>query len=81
MCSLRGGEERFAFSCIWKIDKNANILHTKFHKSIIKSKVAMTYEEAQLTIDDKFKNDEVAISLRGLNMLAKILKRKRLENG
>lgn len=78
---MRGGEERFAFSCIWKMDKNAKILHTKFHKSIIKSKSAMTYEEAQIIIDDKAKNDTIAVSLRGLNMLAKILKKRRLEKG
>ncbi|KAF2906133.1 hypothetical protein ILUMI_00049 [Ignelater luminosus] len=81
LCSLRGGEERFAFSCIWIMDKKANILHTRFHKSIIKSKKAMTYEEAQITIDDKNRNDSIALSLRNLNMLAKILKRRRLENG
>lgn len=41
----------------------------------------MTYEEAQLTIDDKTKTDSLAESLRNLNSLAKILKKKRLENG
>lgn len=81
LCSLRGGEERFAFSCIWEMDHDANILNTRFHKSIIKSKRAMTYEEAQLTIDDKSKTDSVAESLRNLNKLAKILKRRRLEKG
>ncbi|CAG9826475.1 unnamed protein product [Diabrotica balteata] len=81
LCSLRGGEERFAFSCIWEMDKEANILNTRFHKSIIKSKAAMTYEEAQIIIDDKSKNDSIAFSLRGLNMLAKILKKRRLEKG
>lgn len=81
LCSLRGGEERFAFSCIWEMDKNANILNTRFHKSIIRSRAAMTYEEAQMTINDKSKNDSIAISLRNLNMLAKILKQRRLEKG
>ncbi|XP_018576622.1 exosome complex exonuclease RRP44 [Anoplophora glabripennis] len=81
LCSLRGGEERFAFSCIWEMDKKANILNTRFHKSIIRSRRAMTYEEAQITIDDKSKNDSIAASLRNLNMLAKILKKRRLENG
>ncbi|XP_076263705.1 exosome complex exonuclease RRP44-like protein Dis3 [Rhynchophorus ferrugineus] len=81
LCSLRGGEERFAFSCVWEMDHDANILNTRFHKSIIKSKRAMTYEEAQLTIDDKTKTDSLAESLRNLNKLAKILKRRRLENG
>ncbi|KPJ21448.1 Exosome complex exonuclease RRP44, partial [Papilio machaon] len=36
LCSLRGGEERLAFSCVWQIDENANVLSTKFHKSVIK---------------------------------------------
>ncbi|CAG5093776.1 Similar to RRP44A: Exosome complex exonuclease RRP44 homolog A (Arabidopsis thaliana) [Cotesia congregata] len=30
LCSLRGNEERFAFSCIWEIDHDANIINTRF---------------------------------------------------
>lgn len=81
LCSLRGNEVRFAFSCVWEVDDNANILHTKFHKSIIQSKKALTYEEAQLIIDDKTQTHEIAQSLRNLNKLAKILKQKRIEKG
>lgn len=81
LCSLRGNQVRFAFSCIWELDDNARILHTKFHKSIIESKKAMTYEEAQLIIDDKTQNDDIAQSLRGLNKLAKVLKQRRVDNG
>ncbi|KAF5272688.1 hypothetical protein FQA39_LY07715 [Lamprigera yunnana] len=81
LCSLRGGEERFAFSCVWEMDYNANILEVKCHKSIIRSRRALTYEEAQITIDDKSKTDSIAQSLRHLNRLAKILKKRRLENG
>lgn len=81
LCSLRGNEERFAFSCVWEIDGNANILTTKFHKSIIKSKKAMTYEEAQLIIDDELQQHEIAESLRNLNKLAKVLKKRRIEKG
>ncbi|XP_044589542.1 exosome complex exonuclease RRP44 [Cotesia glomerata] len=81
LCSLRGNEERFAFSCIWEIDHDANIINTRFCKSVIRSRRAMTYEEAQLLIDDKSQNDALAVSLRGLNNLAKKLKKRRLENG
>lgn len=81
LCSLRGGETRFAFSCVWEIDENANIVSTNYHKSIIKSKKAMTYEEAQLIIDDKTQQHEIAESLRNLNKLAKILKKKRIDKG
>nr|CAD7257123.1 unnamed protein product [Timema shepardi] len=81
LCSLRGNEERFAFSCIWEITRDANIVNTKFHKSIIRSRQAMTYEEAQLKIDDSSQEDELSKSLRSLNSLAKILKRRRIDNG
>ncbi|CAH2227416.1 jg18866, partial [Pararge aegeria aegeria] len=81
LCSLRGGEERLAFSCMWVIDENANVLSTKFHKSVIKSHAAMTYGEAQMAIDEKSRNDEIASSLRILNALAKKMKQKRLDNG
>uniref|UniRef100_A0A182KC56 Protein DIS3 homolog n=1 Tax=Anopheles christyi TaxID=43041 RepID=A0A182KC56_9DIPT len=81
LCSLRGGEERFAFSCIWELDDQANIKLTKYHKSVIKSKNALTYEEAQIIIDDAKQTNEVAVSLRMLNKLAKILKKRRTEKG
>lgn len=41
----------------------------------------MTYEEAQIAIDDDKRKDEVATSLRILNKLAKKMKKKRLDNG
>lgn len=81
LCSLRGDVERFAFSCIWLIDENAKILETKFHKSVIRSKKALTYEEAQLIIDDTTQQDNIAMSLRNLNKIAKILKKERIRNG
>ena len=39
LCSLRGGVERFAFSCVWEMTREAEIVSTKFHKSIIRSSV------------------------------------------
>lgn len=32
LCSLRGNVERFAFSAIWEMDDDANIVSTRFHK-------------------------------------------------
>lgn len=81
LCSLRGGVERFAFSCVWELDEKANILEKRFHKSVIKSDNAFTYEQAQLIIDDPSQQDETAQSLRNLNKLAKIMKRRRIEKG
>ena len=44
LCSLRGGVERFAFSCVWEMTREADIVSTKFHKSIIKSREECTYD-------------------------------------
>ncbi|ELU08883.1 hypothetical protein CAPTEDRAFT_225692 [Capitella teleta] len=81
LCSLKGGEERFAFSCIWELNQNAEIQNVRFHKSIIKSRAALTYAEAQMRIDDPKKVDNVTQSLRSLNKLAKILKQRRIDQG
>nr|XP_054755302.1 exosome complex exonuclease RRP44-like [Lytechinus pictus] len=81
LCSLRGGEVRFAFSTLWEMTPEAEIVNVRFTKSIIKSRAAFTYEEAQNKIDDKSQNDALAIGLRGLNRMAKILKQKRIDNG
>uniref|UniRef100_A0A3P9M311 Exosome complex exonuclease RRP44 n=1 Tax=Oryzias latipes TaxID=8090 RepID=A0A3P9M311_ORYLA len=81
LCSLRSNVERLAFSCIWEMNHNAEILKTQFTKSVINSKASLTYAEAQMRIDDTNKKDDITESLRGLNKLAKILKRKRIENG
>lgn len=81
LCSLEGGKERFAFSCIWELDEQAQIVSTRFHKSVIKSKRALSYEEAQLLIDDAGQQDELTQGLRHLNALAKRLKARRMERG
>jgi exosome complex exonuclease DIS3/RRP44 len=81
LCSLRENCDRLTFSVIWIIDANsAQIKSEKFVKSVIRSKAAMTYSEAQGILDSK-RNDEIAQSLRRLNSIAKMLKQSRLENG
>ena len=81
LCSLRGGEDRLAFSCLWVINDLAEVVSTKFAKSIIRSRNAFTYAEAQMRIDDASRQDEVTLGLRGLCRLAKLLKQKRIANG
>ncbi|XP_027569334.1 exosome complex exonuclease RRP44 [Pipra filicauda] len=81
LCSLRSNVDRLAFSCIWEMNHKAEILKTRFTKSIINSKASLTYAEAQMRIDSATMNDDITTSLRGLNKLAKILKKKRIENG
>ncbi|XP_060081285.1 exosome complex exonuclease RRP44-like [Ylistrum balloti] len=81
LCSLRSNVERFAFSILWELTHDAEIVTTSFTKSVIKSKAAFTYAEAQMKIDDTAQDDPLTRSLRHLNRLAKILKQRRIDAG
>jgi len=48
LCSLRSGEDHLAFSVVWEMDDEANILDVRFFKSAIHSVVSLTYDEAQV---------------------------------
>ncbi|KRY83969.1 Exosome complex exonuclease RRP44 [Trichinella pseudospiralis] len=81
LCSLLAENDRFAFSVIWELDRNAKVLKCRFCKSIIRSKMALTYADAQSRLDDPNLNDAVTVTLRNLNNLSKLLKKRRLERG
>jgi len=81
LCSLKPYVERFAFSVIWELDEEANIINVNFNKSIIKSREAFSYEQAQLRIDDESNQDELTQGMRALLKLSKFLKKKRLNAG
>ncbi|THH15025.1 hypothetical protein EW146_g5397 [Bondarzewia mesenterica] len=81
LCSLRPHVERLAFSCIWELSPEAEIVNVRFTKSVIASKSAFTYEEAQIRKDDPSLHDELTESIRLLNMLARKLKEGRMAAG
>ncbi|RKP20466.1 mitotic control protein dis3 [Rozella allomycis CSF55] len=81
LCSLHSNVDRLAFSCIWELNPNGEILNTKFTKSIIRSKESFTYDQAQKRIDDVNLNDSLTISMRALNQLAKKIRKRRMDQG
>ncbi|KAK5114830.1 hypothetical protein LTR62_001987 [Meristemomyces frigidus] len=81
LCSLKPYVERFAFSVIWEVDSNADIVNSTFTKSVIRSREAFSYEAAQLRIDDKSQQDELTQGMRCLMMLSKKLRAKRMAAG
>ncbi|KAJ7480098.1 hypothetical protein B0H11DRAFT_2158020 [Mycena galericulata] len=81
LCSLRPNVERLAFSAIWELTPEAEIVDVRFTKSVIKSKAAFTYEEAQLRKDDPKRQDELTTAIRLLNTLAQKLKAARMAAG
>ena len=81
LCSLRSKEDHLAFSVVWEMSRNAKIIDVKFFKSVIHSVASLTYDEAQAMLDDRSYEDTVSKSVRLLNMLAKILRQKRINEG
>ncbi|KAL1817405.1 hypothetical protein DCAR_0521835 [Daucus carota subsp. sativus] len=81
ICSLRADVERLAFSVIWEMTPEAEIISTRFTKSIIKSCAALSYVEAQARMDDRRMVDPLTADLRNMNSLAKIMRQRRIERG
>ena len=81
LCSQKPYVERYAFSVIWVITKKADIVSSSFTKSVIRSREAFSYEQAQMRIDDKFQKDELTQGMRILLKLSKKLRQKRMDAG
>ncbi|GAA5988843.1 hypothetical protein JCM10908_006194 [Rhodotorula pacifica] len=81
LCSLRPYVERLAFSVIWELDDEANIVDVRFTKSVIASKEAFTYEAAQRRKDDTSLTDQLTEGIRLLNSIAIKLRAKRMAAG
>ncbi|KAG5623142.1 hypothetical protein H5410_008360 [Solanum commersonii] len=81
ICSLRSDVERLAFSVIWEMTPDAEIISTRYTKSVIKSCAALSYVEAQARMDDSRLVDPITSDLRNLNGLAKIMRQRRIDRG
>ncbi|KAH1490931.1 hypothetical protein KXV92_001306 [Aspergillus fumigatus] len=81
LCSLKPYVERYAFSVLWEMTPNAEVVSAEFTKSVIRSREAFSYEQAQKRIDDPSQNDELTQSMRTLLRLSKILRQKRVDAG
>ncbi|KKK14259.1 hypothetical protein P175DRAFT_0560250 [Aspergillus ochraceoroseus IBT 24754] len=81
LCSLKPYVERYAFSVLWEMTPNAEVVSADFTKSVIRSREAFSYEQAQMRIDDPSKTDDLTQSMRTLLHLSKILRQKRMDAG
>ncbi|CAG8593427.1 2917_t:CDS:2, partial [Racocetra fulgida] len=64
-----------------ELTADAEIVNVNFTKSLISSRASLTYEEAQILIDDPRKQDDLTKGLRILNQLAKQLHKRRIDRG
>lgn len=84
LCSLRSHEDHLAFTVLWEMDENANIVDVSFFKSVIHSVASLTYDQAQVMLDEPLPyadDDVVGNSVRSLNRLARILRQRRIDMG
>lgn len=95
-CSLRPNEEKYTFSAIFEIDEKSNLLNQWFGRTVINSNERFAYEEAQHIIETEQATIPEDISIRGgsyqvskdvveatltFNRLAKIMRKKRMDDG
>ena len=51
VCSLHADRDRYAFSCLWRIDEDAKVISSEVRKTVIRSRASFSYREAQDRID------------------------------
>jgi exosome complex exonuclease DIS3/RRP44 len=82
LCSLKGNVDRYAFSVIWEVTPETEIVNVDFKKTIIHSIAALTYQQAQSMIDQPDDpKDTQACAVKGLTALARKLRQRRIDAG
>eukprot|EP00536_Pseudo-nitzschia_multiseries_P015552 jgi/Psemu1/218408/e_gw1.908.31.1 len=83
LCSLKADVDRYAFSVIWEVTPDAEILNVDFKKTVIHSIAALTYQQAQSFIDqpDNDSNDPQVGAVKRLASLARKFRKKRIDAG
>ena len=79
IASLKPDEDRLAFSAVFVLDKNANVLERTFTKSVICSDKRFSYEEAQEVLDKQ--NGPYLAELNVMLKLATIMRKQRADEG
>ena len=79
ICSLKPNEDRLAFSVIFTLDEEGNILDTWQGKTIIHSDRRFAYEDAQDIIEGK--DGDYSKEIRILDKLAQKIRKKRIKDG
>jgi len=79
ICSLKPHEDRLAFSVIFTLDGEGNILNTWQGKTVIHSDRRFTYEEAQEIIEGN--DGDYSKEIRTLNGLAQKIRKRRIKDG
>jgi len=95
-CSLRPNEEKYTFSAVFEVDRKANVVEQWYGRTVTNSNERFAYEEAQHIIETGTGSIPLEISIRdkayvvaddvveatlSMDRLAKIMRRKRMNEG
>ena len=84
ICSLNPKVDRFAMSCIMKINSKGEVIDYNITPSIIRSRIQMTYNKVNSILEDNVITSEYkdfADDLRIMNELSDILRKKMINRG
>ena len=84
ICSLNPKVDRFAMSCIMKINPKGEVIDYNITPSIIRSRIQMTYNKVNSILEDNVipsGYEEFANDLRIMNELSDILRKKMINRG
>ena len=79
LCSLRPDEDKYAYSCIFTLDAEAQLVSARIARTVIRSTRRFSYEEAQEIIDTG--RGDHAEAILTLHQLAQKLRARRFEKG
>lgn len=81
VCSLNPNQDKLAFSAVFRLDKNGNILSKWFGRTVININKDYSYEAAQSLIDGlEVDMDDNDLAIIELNKIAKILRKLRTKD-
>lgn len=84
LCSLKSNVDRYAFTVLWEMTSEAEIVDVSFKRSIIHSIAALTYQQAQAMIDlpeSESRNDVQVGAVKRLASIARKLRKRRIDAG
>ena len=84
ICSLNPNVDRLALSCEMEINKNGDLVNFDIFKSVIHSRIQMTYKKVNSILEDGIIPEgyyEYADVLKRMKSLANIVRKSRVERG
>ncbi len=84
ICSLNPGVDRYALSVEMEIDKNGQVIDSRIFKSVINSKLQMTYNKVYSILEENAEFEEYKPHIKTLKLmreLAEILIEKKAKDG